>query len=142
MIKIQQEKKTIQDWISKELNNQDSFFYKASFKDMETAKKVVFEYAKLTADHIANASITFDYDYKSYNYNFIKRLNIDVNHGADFSLWGLIIGILFNYWLDHPPVVEKKAFNPSNTQTGSSDFRWKELWDLIRGGKLVYKVNR
>jgi len=104
-MKIQQEKKTIQNWIDKELSNRRSLFYKIPFKDQETARKFVFEWAKKQAKEITKADILFDYDYFSYNYLFIMPLNIDQQNGVDLkiSFWALLEWI-FNYWLDHPPV--------------------------------------
>jgi len=132
-MKIQQEKKTVQNWLNKELSNRSSVFYKIPFKSTDIAKRCIFEAARYKAEETAQMELVFDYDYKSYNYNFVQPLNIDSQNGVDFIIWFAILSLLFTVYIKSPD----KFANPSGTQTGVTELKWRDIWNLITNPRAL-----
>jgi len=132
-MKIQQERKTVQNWIDKELSNRRSVFYKVPFKSVEIAKKCIYEAAKYAAEETAQMNLAFDFNYTSYNYNFIQPLNIDSQNGVEFILWIGILSLLFTIYINK----KDKIANPNGTQTGVSDLKWRDIWNLITNPRAL-----
>jgi len=137
-MKIQQERKTVQNWLDKELSNRRSVFYKVPFKSAEIAKKCIYEAAKYAAEETAQMQLAFDFNYTSYNYNFIQPLNIDSQNGVDFIFWFALLSLLFTIYINK----KDKIANPNGTQTGVSDLKWREIWERLTGNKPIIKFIR